>query len=169
MTDSLIPFSKPPALLTLQSSGNILRQPDLISFLCFTIDNEEFGVDLQLVCQVVKLPPVTFVPRIPPRFLGVISIRGVVITLLDFRQLMGRTPTCKPKSARVLIVETEAEQIGLLVDSVTQVRRFQMKDMEKKPNLRDEAGCDHLVCVARTEGRPVLVVDLDAILQEKLK
>lgn len=170
MNDTLVPFTRPPSMLTIQSQRNAAKQNEPVGFLCFTLDNEEFGVDLQLVCQVVKPPPVTWVPRIPERYLGVVSIRGAVVTLIDLRQLMGREPTVWPKGARVLIVETDNEQMGLLVDSVTQVRRFLMKDLEKKPNLREDKGCDHLVCVARAEGkRPVLIVDLDAVLQEKLK
>lgn len=170
MTDALIPFTRAPSLLTVQSQSNQARPNDTVGFLCFTLDGEEFGADLQLVCQVVKPPPVTWVPRIPEQYLGVIPIRGAVVTLLDLRRLMGRPPTDWPKRARVLIVETDNEQIGLLVDSVTQVRRFKMTDLEKKPNLRAGNGLEHLVCIARPEtGRPVLIIDLDAVLQEKLK
>ena len=170
MTDSITPFTRAPSILTTQAKNHVGKASEPIGFLCFTLDNEEFGVDLQLVCQVVKPPPVTWVPRIPERYLGVISIRGAVVTLIDLRQLMGRKPTAWPKGGRVLIVETEDEQIGLLVDSVTQVRRFLVKDLEKKPNLREEKGCDHLVCIARSEdAHPVMIVDLDAVLQEKLK
>ena len=157
-------------MLTIQSQHRGGQADEPVGFLCFTLDGEEFGVDLQLVCQVVKPPPVTWVPRIPARYLGVISIRGTVVTLIDLRQLMGRAPTSWPKGARVLIVETDSEQIGLLVDSVSQVRRFLVKDLEKKPNLREEKGCDHLICIARSEGKhPVMIVDLDAVLQETLK
>ena len=170
MTDSPAPLTRAPSLLTIQSQSAGHRTSEPVGFLCFTLDNEEFGVDLQLVCQVVKPPPVTWVPRIPEQYLGVVSIRGAVVTLVDLRRLMGRRPTKWPKSARVLIVETAEEQIGILVDSVTQVRRFMMKDLEKKPNLKTENNLDHLVCVGRSEGRaPVLIVDLDALLQETIK
>ena len=170
MTDSLASLTRTPSLLTIQSRNAGHRPNEPVGFLCFTLDGEEFGVDLQLVCQVVKPPPLTWVPRIPEQYLGVISIRGAVVTLVDLRRLMGRHPTAWPKGARVLIVETDEEQIGILVDSVTQVRRFMMKDLEKKPNLKTENNMDHLVCVARSEGRaPVLIMDLDALLQETLK
>jgi purine-binding chemotaxis protein CheW len=170
MSDSLIPFTKTPSMLTIQSANSQPRVSEPIGFLCFTLDDEEFGVDLQLVCQVVKPPPVTWVPRVSNQFLGVIPIRGQVVTLVDLKQLMGRRPTEWPKGARVLIVETGEEQIGLLVDSVTQVRRFMMKELEKKPNLPGDKSGDHVICVARIEGvKPVLIVDLDAVLQEKMK
>ncbi len=170
MTDSLVPFTKAPSMLTLQSSNARSNASDLVGFLCFTLDDEEFGVDLQLVGQVVKPPPVTWVPRIPEQFLGVIPIRGQVVTLMDLRQLMGRQATSWPKGGRVLIVDIGDEQLGLLVDSVTQVRRFPMKDLEKKPNLPGDKTSDHVVCVARSTGvKPVLILDLDALLQERMR
>ena len=127
-------------------------------------------MDLKLVSQVVKPPALTWVPRLPDHFLGIVSIRGSVVTLVDLRQLMGLDTTSWPKTARILIVEIGEEQIGLLVDSVTQVRRVKPDQLEKKPYLREEVTTDHVICIARSEGeRPVLIVDLDSILQEKLK
>ena len=170
MNDAFTPLTRAPSLLTVQSTHTAHRSTEPVGFLCFTLDGEEFGVDLQLVCQVVKPPPVTWVPRIPDEYLGVISIRGAVVTLVDLRLLMGRAPTQWPKGARVLIVETADEQIGLLVDAVTQVRRFVRGDLERRPNLRAENSLEHLVCVARSpEHAPVLIVDLDALLQEALR
>ncbi len=169
MTDSIVPFSRAPVFLTLQSHAPAGRNSEPTGFLCFTLGKEEYGVDLKLVSQVVKPPAVTWVPRLPSYFLGIVSIRGSVVTLVDLRQLMGLEPTGWPRSVRILIVEIGEEQIGLLVDSVTQVRRVTPAQMEKKPYLREET-TDHIICIARTEGEPpVLIVDLDSILQEKLK
>jgi purine-binding chemotaxis protein CheW len=139
-------------------------------FLCFTLGDEEYGVDLKLVSQVVKPPALTWVPRLPDHFLGIVSIRGAVVTLMDLRQIIGLDKTHWPRTARILIVEIGEEQIGLLVDSVTQVRRVGADQLEKKPYLREEVTADHVICIARPEKqRPVLIVDLDSILQEKLK
>ena len=69
----------------------------------------------------VKPPPVTWLPRVSPHYLGVVSIRGEVITLVDLRQLVGIESTEWPRSARVLIVDSTGEQIGLLVDQPARV------------------------------------------------
>ena len=170
MTDSIIPFRKGPRFITLQSAASSGESMEPVGFLSFTLAGEEYGVDLQLVSQVVKPPPVTWVPRVPEQFLGVVSIRGEVVTLVDLRQLMGLESTTWPRSARVLIVEISGEQTGLLVDSVTQVRRIPIEALEKKPDLKQDINTEHVVCVARNEAnRPIVIVDLDGILQEKLK
>lgn len=170
MTKSIIPFAKEPALLTIQAPAMSEKNAEPLGFLCFRLDGEEYGVDLKLVCQVVKPPPVTWVPRLAPHLLGVISIRGAVVTLVDLRQLMGLSPTEWPKSGRVLIVEIGEEQVGLLVDGVSSVRRVRVTDLEKRPSLRESHTNDYVICVARPEGgSPILIVDLDTILAERLR
>ena len=170
MTESILPFNKSPQFLTLHSTAPEAKPSEPFGFLCFTLAGEEYGVDLKLVCQVVKPPPVTWVPRVSPHYLGVVSIRGEVITLVDLRQLVGIESTKWPRSARILIVDRSGEQIGLLVDSVTQVRRVKPDELEKKPNLKQQINGDHIICIARPESsQPILVVDLDAILFETLK
>ena len=89
MTESILPFNKSPQFLTLHSTAPEAESSDPFGFLCFTLSGEEYGVDLKLVSQVVKPPPVTWVPRVSPHYLGVVSIRGEVITLVDLRQLVG--------------------------------------------------------------------------------
>ena len=169
MSTSIIPFTRQPALLTIQSPATE-KNNEPLGFLCFSLGEEEYGVDLKLVCQVVKPPSVTWVPRLPSHFLGVISIRGAVVTLVDLRQLMGLEKTEWPKSGRVLIVEVGDEQIGLLVDAVSQVRRVRLEDLEKRPSLKESLSNDYVICVARPEGSPpLLIIDLDTILMERLK
>jgi purine-binding chemotaxis protein CheW len=170
MTDSIVQFARTPRFLTTHSPSPPGRNAETTGFLCFTLGEEEYGVDLKLVSQVVKPPALTWVPRLPPHFLGIVSIRGSVVTLVDLRQLLGLDATQWPRTARILIVEVGEEQIGLLVDSVTQVRRVRPDQLEKKPYLREEMTTDHVICIARPEEQhPVLIVDLDSILQEKLK
>ncbi len=171
MSTSIVPLTKQPALYTIQSAGNTEKTADPLGFLCFKLDNEEYGVDLKLVCQVVKPPSVTWVPRLPAHLLGVISIRGAVVTLVDLKQMMGLPPTTWPRSGRVLIVEFGDEQVGLLVDGVSQVRRIFPHALEKKPSLKESLSNDYVICVARPEGeeKPILIIDLDTVLLERLR
>lgn len=170
MSNSVVPLTKRPVLLTIQSPGYSDKNAEPLGFLCFNLDDEEYGVDLKLVCQVVKPPPVTWVPRLPSHLLGVISIRGAVVTLVDLRQLMGLNATTWPRAARVLIVESGEEQIGLLVDGVSQVRRIRPDALEKKPSLMESLSNDYVICVARPEGNlPILIIDLNTILLERLR
>jgi purine-binding chemotaxis protein CheW len=139
-------------------------------FLCFKLGDEEFGVDLNMIVQIVKPPPLTRVPRVGPHILGVISIRGAVVTLVDLRLLMGLAPSDWSRTTRVLLVETLDEQVGLLVDGVTQVRRLQDAALERRPQLDDSQAAERVLSVARPDpATQVTVIDLGAILQEAMK
>lgn len=136
-----------------------------MGFLCFTLENEEFAVDLNLIKQIVKPPPLTWVPRVRPNVLGIISIRGSVVTLLDMRLIMGMEPTSWPRTNRILLVEMYDEQVGLLVDSVTQVRRVSVADFEEEPELKDGSSTEHVIGIIRPEDDvQVTVIDIREIL-----
>ncbi|MDD5308196.1 MAG: chemotaxis protein CheW [Deltaproteobacteria bacterium] len=143
---------------------------DRQGFLCFTIGDEEYGVDLNMVRQIVKPPPVAWVPRTPSHILGVISIRGAVVTLLDLGLILGHGPCAWPRTARVLIVDMWEEQVGVLVDAVTQVRRLDPSALEAGAALSGCARSENVRYVARPGGGALFtIVDLDAILGERLK
>ena len=145
------------------------RKSEPFGFLCFTLDGREYGIDLNLVRQIVKPPPLTWVPRTEPFVLGIVSIRGAVVTLVDLRQLMDFDPTSWPITTRVLIVEMENEQVGLLVDSVTQVRRIEASKLETEPTLGDGPSAEQVLFVARpTPDELIIIIDLDAILGDSL-
>jgi purine-binding chemotaxis protein CheW len=139
-------------------------------FLCFVLGHEEFGVDLQLVRQVVKPPPVTRVPRAPEHILGVVSIRGTVVTLIDLGLLMGFGATGWPRGVRILLIEVEGELVGLLVDRVTMVRRLPESALERNPSLEESPHSARVVCLARTdECNLVTVIDLEGLVAEALE
>ncbi len=82
---------------------------------------------------------------------------------------MGLEATSWLRTARVIVVEVEGEQIGLLVDGITKVRRIENSDLDKNPSLREGHQTDHILCVARPEpDELVVIIDLDAILGETL-
>lgn len=139
------------------------------SFLGFTLNEREYGIDLDFIVQIVKPPAVTWVPRSEPHILGVVSIRGAVVTLVDLKQLMDLEPSPMPRGARVLLVEIGQERVGLLVDGVTKVRRIDDVDLEKKPVLGKGPRGDYVLFLARPEPDKVIVmIDLNAVIRERL-
>ncbi|MCU0664216.1 MAG: chemotaxis protein CheW [Myxococcota bacterium] len=138
-------------------------------FLCFKMDDDEYGIDLNLVRQIVKPSALTWVPRTEPFILGVVSIRGEVATLIDLRSCLRLLPTKWPRSSRILIVERDGEALGLLVDEVTQVRRLPSSSIERDPSLLDGPRAEYVLALGRTGHRDfVVIIDLDAVLREWL-
>jgi chemotaxis signal transduction protein len=172
MSESIVPATRGVELLKRQSISAAPSKTYVedLGVICFTMDGTEFGINLDLVFQIVKPPPLTRVPRVAAHILGVISIRGAPVTLFDLRQVMGLPKTDWPRSARVLVVEMGSEQIGLLVDSVTLVRRLRQDQIELNPDLKDSSHAEQVLCIGRPDARTrVIVVDLDIVLGERIK
>ena len=141
-----------------------------LDFLCFTLGGEEFGIALTTIKQVVKPPPVTWVPRVDGHLLGVVSVRGAVVTLVDMGQLIGVQKTEWPRTARVLIIDHGEEQLGLLVDAVTQVRRIAPDELEQDASLAEVRYTDYILFLTRpTSDSVVVIIDVEAIIAEQIR
>jgi purine-binding chemotaxis protein CheW len=165
-TESIITGSKYPTSMQSVYSGD---EPT-IGFLCFRLGREEFGVDLNLISQIVQPPPVTTVPRTRSYFVGVVSIRGGVVTLVDFRQLLGLEPSKIDRSSRILLYNTPSEQFGILVDRVTLVRRVPASTFEANPVLEENPVTEKVVGVVRPDKTTqVTIIDLEEIMHEAIR
>ena len=163
--DSIITSTKHPVSLQAINSDE-----PTIGFLCFTLGREEFGVDLSLISQIVQPPPVTQVPRTRSYFIGVVSIRGGVVTLVDFRQLLGLDPAKIDRSSRILLYNTPTERFGILVDRVTLVRRVPASTFEEHPVLEENPVTEKVIGVVRPDRQTqVTIIDLEEIMQEALR
>jgi len=138
-------------------------------FICFNLGSQEYGVDLNRIKQIVQPPEITWVPRAKEYVLGVISIRGDVVTLVDVCQMLGMEPASLGKMTRVLLMDIEGEIVGLLVDSVTQVRRIGFDEFESNPALDETLRAEYVIGIARPAGSgQITIIDLGGLLAEKI-
>ncbi len=108
------------SVLPLRLQGSVMRE-----FLTFVLGGESFGVPLTQVQEIRTLPLLTEVPRAPEDVMGICSVRGVLVTVIDIRARLhvARRPTTR--SARVLLTESsQGESLGIVVDEVIGVQRF---------------------------------------------
>lgn len=129
--DALAPDSQQQALA--------LEDPGIREFLGFELDDERYALPLSTVREIVRLPPVTEVPRSPAEIMGVISVRGTVTTLIDLRRKLRMPERPVGPLTRVLLVDRGNEIIGLLVDAVLQVYRLREDEVELASVLGSEA------------------------------
>lgn len=115
------------------------QTPAVHELLAFDVASTHYALPIACVRGVVRLPPVTEVPRSPERVLGVIKVRGQVTTLIDLRRLL-RLPHAPPlATARVLLVEHGSEVLGLLVDAVLRIHRLKHDEIEPASVLGSDA------------------------------
>jgi purine-binding chemotaxis protein CheW len=139
--------------------------------LAFSLAGEEHGIDLRRLREIIRPRPVTEVPRAPAAVLGIISVRGEIMPVLDLRQRLRKPalgPPVNPRDARVLIVTREAETYGLLVDAVHQVVRLREDEIEPAPALLTTEAGELIAGIGRPRpDRILILLDLDAVLAFK--
>ncbi len=114
------------------SRGRAARRGDALSeFLGFELAGEYFGLPLQSIREILTHSPITEVPGARDHVLGILSVRGVMTTVMDLRRRL-RMPSVAPtKASRILLVDGGMEEIvGLLVDRVFQVHRLKDEELE---------------------------------------
>jgi purine-binding chemotaxis protein CheW len=136
-------------------------------YLAFTLADAMYAVPIASVREILKLPPVTVVPRSAPEILGVVSVRGLLVTVIDLRLRLKvpASPACR--SGRVLLVTgASGEAIGLYVDDVLQVYRLADTEIEVATAAFGGGHAEHVAGIGRSEGALLVLLDLGPIVGE---
>lgn len=128
-------------------------------YLCFSLGNEEFAIPLLQVKTVTGLPDVTKVPNTPNYFMGIMNLRGQIISVLDLRKKMGVTPKENAEIA-VIIIEFSGHQVGLVVDSINSVLSPLQSELQPRPEMMGGKNADSVSAVYTKESRIVMLLDI---------
>ena len=128
-------------------------------YICFTLGEENFAIPLLAVREVIGVPDVTPVPQTPAYFLGIMNLRGLVISIMDLRLKLGLKPKGDTEET-VMILDLGNFNLGVLVDQVTQVVEVQEKDLSPKPQVDSTRMVDCVKSVFRRGEDLVLVIDI---------
>ncbi|MDP9001247.1 MAG: chemotaxis protein CheW [Myxococcota bacterium] len=139
-----------------------------IEYLAFGLAGETYAVEIDRVAEILRLLPTTPVPRSPDTVLGVISVRGKLVTVVDLRRRL-KLPTCPTdRKTRILLVDAgTGEQLGLLVDDVQQVWRLAVEEIEPANVLGGEQA-EHIAGIGRpaaSDGAVLILLDVRPILE----
>lgn len=137
---------------------------DAVELLAFWIGEEEYAVDIVEIQEIIKVPAVTQVPRCPAAVIGIISLRGTIVPVLDLRMVLrlGRAP--ESSACRILVMRADGDPIGLLVDRVTSVVRLRQDWVEAVPRTMQHGATEFLRGVGRIEDRLLILLDLNAVV-----
>jgi purine-binding chemotaxis protein CheW len=144
--------------------GTKVRGPR-VEYLAFRLGADTYGVPIGEVREILKLPPVTEVPRAPSEVVGVVSVRGLLVTVIDLKQRLRVSPAEITKKGRILLVMgAKNEIIGLYVDEVLQVYRLAEAEVEVAGNVLGGKLGDYVVGIGRPEGSLLILINLGPIL-----
>ena len=139
----------------------------LRELLVFALAGEEFALDIEVVREILKAPPITEVPRAPGHILGITMVRGQVIAVHDPRRRLGLAPAPAGPSARVVVCDAGEGPVGLLVDGVSQVLRLSPAALEPRPQGIAGIDSEFIAGVGRAGERFFVLLDAGALLSRR--
>ncbi len=135
---------------------------------CLRIGAELYAIDIMRIKEIIRPLKLTPVPKAPPFVEGVINLRGAVIPVVDLRKRFEQSADVTRKT-RVIICTVEKKIIGLVVDEVTEVRRYSRQEVLPTPRFLKGRGADFFSGVCRREDDLVLLLNLKMILSSEEK
>ncbi|OGQ91021.1 MAG: hypothetical protein A2289_00790 [Deltaproteobacteria bacterium RIFOXYA12_FULL_58_15] len=136
----------------------------MLELLAFWAGDEEYGVEIVQIQEIIKVPVITPVPRAPACVLGIISLRGTIVPVADLRAILGMSPLPAARASRILVLRGDGEPVGLLVDQVSSVVRLEREAVQPVPRTMQRQAGDLLQGVGRDEDRMLIILDLPTVL-----
>src|SRR2546421_4601376 len=131
----------------------------------FRIGSETFGVPINLVHEIVRVPEITSVPDAPDYVEGVINLRGKIVSIVDLRKRFGEAEIKRHKKNRILVAEVEGKMVGLIVDSASEVLKIPPSEIDTPPDIFEQNEVHYVTGVGKLNGRLIILVDLTKILE----
>ena len=134
-------------------------------FLMFVLAGELYGVELTRIKEILSPPPITMVPRAPRNVIGVCSVRGLLVTVIDLRRTLRLEERPLTRRARILLgVAESGEAIGLLVDEVRHVVRLASTEIEPAATALGGDISEFVLGIGRPAGEFLILLDLPSVV-----
>jgi len=135
----------------------------------FLLAGEEYGVDVRLVQEIIRVGEITQVPRAPQFIKGVINLRGRIIPVIDLKRKLSLGNVELGRLTRIVVVKLKERLIGLLVDGASQVLKVPVSLIEAAPEEVVEIDANAIRGVAKLDKRLIILVDLLKVLAPELR
>ncbi len=137
-------------------------------YLTFTLAEEEYGIGILKIKEIIGMMPITSVPQTPDFVKGVINLRGKVIPILDLRLRFGMEEMEYTERTCIIVVEIQSRtgkiMIGIVVDSVSEVLNIKGEDIEDTPAFGKKLNTEYILGMAKMEGGVKILLDIDRVL-----
>lgn len=149
-----------------RSSAQGAEDP-ILQWVTFHLDNETYGINVMQVQEVLRHTEIAPVPGAPDYVLGIINLRGNVVTVIDTRQRFGLDTTEVTDNTRVVIIEADKQVVGIMVDSVAEVVYLRQSEVETAPNVGNDESAKFIQGVCNKNGELLILVELDKMMSEE--
>lgn len=136
-----------------------------IQLVIFNLGDEEFGLEISQVREIIRLQDITPVPKAPVFIDGVINLRGQIIAVMDLAKKFGLSELKKTEKTRIVVADVKGNTVGLIVDEVPEVLRISEGNVDPTPAMIEtQIHADFIKGVGKLEKRLIILLNVDKIL-----
>ena len=146
-----------------QAAKNGAQDP-VLQWVTFKLADETYGINVMQVQEVLRVTEIAPVPGAPNYVMGIINLRGNVVTVIDTRIRFNLNATEMDDSTRIVIIESENNVVGMLVDCVAEVVELRSSEIETSPNVGNEDSARFIEGVANVNDELLILVDINKLL-----
>jgi purine-binding chemotaxis protein CheW len=140
---------------------------NLDRFIEFSLGQEDYAIPLLMVREVISIPETTPIPKAPKHFIGLMNLRGQVISIVDLRNKLSIKPKEISSDSAVIIVDFQGMNIGIVVDSSNRVLAFSNTEIQEMPELQTQVKSDYILGVYKKEDGLTVLLDVAKCLDVK--
>ncbi|QIK38911.1 chemotaxis protein CheW [Caldichromatium japonicum] len=137
------------------------------TYVTFSLADETYAIDVLQVQEVLKVPDITPVPGVPDYILGIINLRGDVVTVIDARRRLGLPMREPDEASRIVIIDVDRQNIGILVDSVAEVVQIPEDAVDPAPAVGNEQTSRFILGVTSSGDGLTILIDLNKLLSDE--
>jgi len=139
----------------------------IVQWVTFHLENEKYGIKVMQVQEVLRMTEIAPVPGAPHYVIGIINLRGSVVTVIDTRRRFGLPDVETDDETRIVIVEANNNVVGILVDSVAEVVDLKVSEIETAPNVGNDESSKYIQGVSSRGDELLILVDVNKLLSEE--
>ncbi len=142
------------------------QDDQVLQYVTFRLDDETYGIGVMQIQEVLRHTEIAAVPGAPDYVLGIINLRGNVVTVIDTRRRFGLADQEVTDATRIVVMESSNQVMGILVDSVAEVVYLKTSEIETAPNVGNEESAKFLQGVCNKNGELIILVEFDKMLTD---
>jgi len=144
------------------------KNDELIQLVSFMLADEEYGVEVLKVREIIRMPTITKMPNVPQHVEGIINLRGKVIPIISMRRRFGLMENQNSSQTRIIIMDVVGSLTGFIVDAVSEVIRIHSSEIQPPPSmmLSGGVGQEFITGVFNHAERLLIIMDIDRMFSD---
>lgn len=139
----------------------------VLQWVTFKLDGETYGINVMQVQEVLRYTEIAPVPGAPEYVLGIINLRGNVVTVIDTRHRFGLNALEVSENTRIVIIEADQHVVGIMVDAVAEVVYLNQSEIDTAPNVGNDETSKFIQGVCNKNSELLILIDLNNMLTDE--